>query len=100
MKETRDTKYVQLSHAVLSIRTMDECKKFLTVLLSKAEGTAVANRWSVTRLLLEKRLSQNKITKETGVAIATVSRAQRALEGDNGICQVIAKRAGEKPSGR
>ena len=90
VKENSDEK---LAYAVLSIKSLEECKRFLTVLLSRRERIAVTNRWRVIRLLLEKRLSQNKTTKETGVAIATVSRAQRTLEVDREICQLIADRA-------
>jgi TrpR-related protein YerC/YecD len=80
-----------LSNALLSIREIGECERFLRDLLTPGEIKTLAERWRVARLLDEGELSYRQISDLTGASTTTVTRVSRFLqqEPNQGYRQVI-----------
>lgn len=78
-----------LYHTILSLKDMDECKRFFQDLCTVAELRALEQRFEVA-LLLNEGMIYNDILKRTGASSATISRVNRALHyGDDGYKQVL-----------
>lgn len=84
-----DTK--ALYKAILSLKTEGECKKFLRDLLTEKEIKEFTNRWKVARML-EKKVSYEKIEKETGMSSTTIARIQKWLTNGMGGYRLMLKR--------
>jgi TrpR-related protein YerC/YecD len=81
----------ELCEALLSLDSVEECRRFLNDLCTPAELSALADRWSVARLL-ERGVPYRRIYDRTGVSTATVTRVARAMEyGQGGYRAVLAK---------
>ena len=65
--------------AFLKLKTADEVARFCRDLMTEGEIEEFANRWEVARQL-DKGLSQRKVSKKTGVSIATVTRVNKWLK--------------------
>lgn len=89
-----------LYKAVLTLKTVDECKKFFEDLCSISELQAMEQRFSVA-LLLQHGMIYNDILDETGASSATISRVNRSLRYGSGGYDVVFERMGlgneEKP---
>ena len=84
-KEHSDNLY----RAVLSLKTMDECKHFFQDLCTVSELQAMEQRFEVA-LLLDEGMIYNDILERTGASSATISRVNRALHyGANGYQRVL-----------
>lgn len=86
---SKDTK--ALYKALLSLKTEDECKKFLRDLLTEAEIKELTNRWKVARMLNQK-VPYEQIAKETGMSSTTIARVQKWLTRGMGGYKLMLKR--------
>jgi len=64
--------------AIVTLKTVDECKKFFEDLCSITELRAMEQRFDVA-VLLEKGWIYNDILEATGASSATISRVNRSL---------------------
>ena len=69
----------ELFHALLSLKTPEECARFLKDVTTPAELRALSERWHVARLLDEGNLSYREIHDATGVSTTTITRVARFL---------------------
>lgn len=67
-----------LCRALISLRTVGECRKFLRDLCTPAELQALVDRWQVVELL-ENGLTYRRINELTGVSVTTIGRVARFL---------------------
>ncbi len=82
-----------LYRAIISLKTEEDCKKFLEDLCTIPELHSLAQRWSVARLLHEGK-TFNEIMTEVGASSATISRVNRCLlYGSGGYKEMIEKQA-------
>ena len=78
-----------LYQAVLSLKDLDECRRFFQDLCTVSELRALEQRLEVA-LLLDEGLIYNDILERTGASSATISRVNRALMyGADGYQAVI-----------
>ena len=84
-----------LCQAVLTLRTVDECRNFLRDLCTPAELQALADRWTVVGLL-QAGMPYREIAKQTGVSVTTIGRVARYLGAGNGGYELAARRLGER----
>ena len=78
-----------LYQAVLSLKDLDECRRFFQDLCTVSELRAMEQRMEVA-LLLDEGLIYNDILERTGASSATISRVNRALMyGADGYQTVI-----------
>ena len=83
--------YDELFKAILTLKTVAECKKFFRDLCTVAELGDLAERWEVVQLLLTGK-SYREISKQTGASTATVTRVAHWLKrGEDGY-QLVLKR--------
>ena len=73
-REQDDTLY----QAILSLKNLDECRRFFQDLCTVSELRAMEQRMEVA-LLLNEGLIYNDILDRTGASSATISRVNRAL---------------------
>ena len=74
----------KLYEAILSLKTVEECKKFMKDLCTIKELQAMEQRFDVATLL-DKGMIYNDILDKTGASSATISRVNRSLQyGDGG----------------
>ena len=79
----------ELIRAMLSIRDEEVFYRFLEDLCTVKEIRAMAQRFEVAKLLLEKR-TYNDIEEATGASTATISRINRTLQyGADGYKNVL-----------
>ncbi len=84
-----------LYRAILTLETVDECKRFLGDLCSHMELRAMEQRYQVAKLLND-GLIYNDILNATGASSATISRVNRSLRyGDDGY-EIVFSRLAEK----
>ena len=69
--------------AVLTLKTVDECRAFFRDLCTPAELQAIADRWAVVEWL-QKGLPYREIHRITGVSVTTIGRVARCLADGNG----------------
>jgi len=81
--------------AVLTLRTVDECRDFFRDLCTPAELQALADRWSVVGLLQD-GLPYREINRQTGVSVTTIGRVARYLAAGNGGYALAARRLKER----
>ncbi len=67
-----------LFRAIVSLRSVDECRSFFKDLCTPAELQALVDRWQVVELL-EQGLTYRKIHDLTGVSVTTIGRVARFL---------------------
>lgn len=78
-----------LYQAVLTLKDMDECKKFFSDLCTVAELRAMEQRFEVA-MLLSDGMIYNDILDRTGASSATISRVNRSLQyGADGYQAVL-----------
>lgn len=80
-----------LYKAILTLKTENECKKFLRDLLTEGEIKEFTNRWKVARMLDEK-VPYEKIEKETGMSSTTIARVNKWLINGKGGYKLMLKR--------
>jgi len=82
-----------LYKAILALDSENDCKKFLRDLLTEKEIKEFTNRWKAARML-DKKVSYEKIAKETGMSSTTIARIQKWLINGMGGYRLILKRLG------
>lgn len=73
----------ELFRALLTLRTVSECRAFFLDLCTPAELQAMKDRWAVVEAL-EKDLSYRAIHERTGVSVTTIGRVARCLHDGAG----------------
>ena len=68
-----------LYEAILTLKDLDECKKFFSDLCTVAELRAMEQRFEVA-MLLSDGMIYNDILERTGASSATISRVNRSLQ--------------------
>lgn len=78
-----------LYRAILTLKDMDECRRFFQDLCTVSELRAMEQRMEVA-MLLDEGLIYNDVLGRTGASSATISRVNRALlYGSDGYQTVI-----------
>ena len=90
-KQPHDTLY----EAILTLKDMDECKKFFQDLCTVYEQRAMEQRFEVA-LMLDQGMIYNDIMKKTGASSATISRVNRVLQYGAGGYEEVLPRFKEK----
>ena len=84
-KEESDALY----EAILTLKDLDECKKFFRDLCTVSELRAMEQRFEVA-ILLSEGMIYNDILERTGASSATISRVNRSLQyGADGYQDVL-----------
>ena len=72
-----------LYQAILTLKDLDECRKFFSDLCTVAELRAMEQRFEVA-MLLSDGMIYNDILERTGASSATISRVNRSLSYGTG----------------
>ena len=80
-----------LYQAVLTLKSVDECRAFFRDLCTPAELQAMSDRWAVVECL-ERGLPYREIHKLTGVSVTTITRVARYLGSGNGGYDIVSRR--------
>ena len=89
-----------LFNAILTLRSVEECRAFFRDLCTPAELQAMADRWSVVEHL-QRGLPYREIHRITGVSITTIGRVARYLgQGHDGYSIALARLAVDHSSAR
>ncbi len=79
-----------LFKAIMRIDTLENCYRFFEDLCTVKEIHAMAQRFEVARLLLQKK-TYSEIEDSTGASTATISRINRTLQyGADGYKRILA----------
>ena len=85
-----------LFDAIMSIEDLDECYKFFSDLCTVKEIRAMAQRYGVAKLLLDKK-TYSEIEEATGASTATISRINKCLVyGADGYKRILERLAAEE----
>jgi TrpR-related protein YerC/YecD len=84
-----------LLQAILTLRSVDECRSFFRDLCTPAELQALADRWSVVGLLRQ-GLPYREIHRQTGVSVTTIGRVARYLANGHGGYALALRRLAER----
>ena len=87
-----------LCQAILTLRSVDECRDFLHDLCTPAELQALADRWAVVGLLRQ-GMPYREIQRVTGVSVTTIGRVARCLAAGSGGYTLAAQRLTERRHG-
>ena len=85
----------EMYRAILSLKTVEECKKFFDDLCTVTELQAMEQRFEVAALL-RRGMIYNDILEKTGASSATISRVNRSLQYGAGGYQTVLPRMKEK----
>lgn len=72
-----------LYQAILTLKTVEECRAFFRDLCTPAELEAMADRWAVVEWL-ERGMPYRAIHEATGVSVTTIGRVARYVSDGNG----------------
>lgn len=80
-----------LFNAILQIKNPDEARRFFRDLLTEEELIEFSKRWQAAQML-DRKISYEKIEKETGLSSRTIARVAKFLNGkNNGYKKIINK---------
>jgi TrpR-related protein YerC/YecD len=82
-----------LFRAIISLRTVDECRNYFLDLSTPAELQALVDRWQVVELL-EQGLTYRRIHDITAVSVTTIGRVARFLADGFGGYRTVIDRTG------
>lgn len=94
-KERSDILY----ETILTLKDLDECKKFFSDLCTVAELRAMEQRFEVAQLL-DEGLIYNEILERTGASSATISRVNRSLSYGAGGYEKVFEHIKNQKSGK
>ena len=77
-KQHKKPRCDDMYRAILTLKTVEECKQFFDDLCTVTELQAMEQRFEVAKLLNE-GLIYNDILEKTGASSATISRVNRSL---------------------
>ncbi len=80
-----------LFEAVISLKSVEECRNFFKDLCTPAELQALVDRWQVVHCL-QQDLSYRQIHDITGVSVTTIGRVARFLTDGFGGYETALKR--------
>ena len=80
--------------AILTLKTVEECKQFFDDLCTVTELQAMEQRYQVAQYL-DSGLIYNDILEKTGASSATISRVNRSLQYGNGGYEIVFARLRE-----
>jgi len=80
-----------LLKTILELKNENEVWKFLRDLLTEVEIKEFTNRWKVARML-DKKISYEEISKETGMSSTTIARVNKWLTNGKGGYKLMLKR--------
>ena len=95
MEKLHTTDVDNLFKAILSLKNLDECRRFFQDLCTVSELRAMEQRMEVA-LLLNDGLIYNDILERTGASSATISRVNRSLSYGTGAYEKIFGRMKDK----
>jgi TrpR-related protein YerC/YecD len=72
-----------LFEALISLRSVPECRNLLNDLCTPAELQALVDRWQVVKYL-QQELPYRKIHDMTGVSVTTIGRVARCMSDGSG----------------
>lgn len=78
-KQHKKPRCDDMYRAILTLKTVDECKQFFDDLCTVTELQAMEQRYQVA-VCLSKGMIYNDILAETGASSATISRVNRSLQ--------------------
>ena len=81
----------KLAEALLTLKSVEECRSFLRDLCTPAELQAMADRWAAVEHL-QRGLPYREIHRLTGVSVTTIGRVARYLAAGNGGYSLAAER--------
>ena len=84
-----------LYEAILTLKDLEECKKFFSDLCTVAELRAMEQRFEVA-MLLSDGMIYNDILERTGASSATISRVNRSLNYGNDGYDMVFERIDKK----
>jgi TrpR-related protein YerC/YecD len=84
--------------AILTLRSVDECREFFRDLCTPAELQAMADRWAVVEML-QRGLPYREIHRHTGVSVTTIGRVARYLTAGNGGYHLATQRLKSRAHG-
>ena len=88
-KPIYDENVTYLIRGSLTLHTPQECMRFFEDLCTASELQEMSRRLQAARMLKD-GLSYSRISKETGLSTATISRVNRCLQyGDDGYMTVL-----------
>ena len=87
-----------LAAALLTLRSVEECRAFFRDLCTPAELQAMADRWAVVEYL-HRGLPYREVQRATGVSLTTIGRVARYLAQGAGGYQLALDRLGKNPHG-
>ena len=83
-KQHKKPRCDDMYRAVLTLKTVEECKQFFDDLCTVTELQAMEQRYQVA-VLLSEGMIYNDILEKTGASSATISRVNRSLQyGEDG----------------
>ena len=91
-QEARAEKH--LYQAILTLKSVDECRAFFRDLCTPAELEAMSDRWAVVEWL-ERGVPYREIHKLTGVSVTTIARVARYVGDGNGGYELARQRLQE-----
>ena len=94
MKATFDQKATALLASILSLKNMDEAKKFFRDLLSEQEIIEFSKRWQAAQML-DQKIKYTKIQKATGLSSTTIARISKWLNEGMGGYRLMIDRVNE-----
>ncbi len=77
--------------AVLTLKDREECYKFFSDVCTAKEVKAIAQRFTVAKMLRDKKV-YTEIVAKTGASTATISRVNRSLEDSNNGYDIVFER--------
>ena len=94
-KQHKKPRCDDMYRAILTLRTVDECKQFFDDLCTVTELQAMEQRYQVAQYL-DAGLIYNDILERTGASSATISRVRRSMleNGAGGVVRSIIVREG------
>ena len=96
-KQHKKPRCDDMYRAILTLKTVDECKQFFDDLCTVTELQAMEQRYQVAQYL-DAGLIYNDILERTGASSATISRVNRSLIYGNGGYESVLEKMKEQDS--
>ena len=94
-KQHKKPRCDDMYRAILTLKTVDECKQFFDDLCTVTELQAMEQRYQVAQYL-DAGLIYNDILEKTGASSATISRVNRSLQYGDGGYEIVFGRLKEQ----